>query len=545
MDDKLQHVIQHLDGVVETKKGYQALCPAHDDHSPSLSIERGDRQAVVMICQSQGCSAEEIIRSIPDLTWRDFMSHGSGREEPVYNSRDAKGRLVGRVKRTKDKNFIWKRPNGEHGLGGEGTDAQPLYNAQAVSAVPRDEPILLVEGQGCADAANDADIPTVATQTGAQNTPRPESLEVLRDRTVVLWADNDDAGRDHMDRIGTMLKSLDCKVRWFEWEEAPDKGDVKDYLALGLDPTELKQQVTYAPEFHQEYDPMKHGSATFEADLAEADKLVDDYSNSAGGIIGIRTGIPKMDNWTKGLMPSHSYIVGATTGSGKSVLVGEIAAAASLTGHRVLLSMTEMKPVDYLLRTACYVAGVKYFKLRDGRATDGEKASVKEAFRKIASLSLFRDPKGAEGTDRLEAEIVRHGPELVIVDYIQEVRTPTSYSREREVATVMDDLKELARKYNVAMVVAAQLNRDAYGREPDINHIRESSVIGLAADDVWLLHRPDEGEENEEMYLYCRKSRHGKKGHFPVWFVPGQNWITDENPNGYQAPPSAQEGMGW
>ena len=41
---------------------WQALCPAHEDHSPSLSITLGDDGRVLLKCFA-GCSFEEICRA--------------------------------------------------------------------------------------------------------------------------------------------------------------------------------------------------------------------------------------------------------------------------------------------------------------------------------------------------------------------------------------------------------------------------------------------------------------------------------------------------
>jgi len=44
--------------------GWIALCPAHDDHTPSLSIQRGTKQEVVFTCQSQHCEQAAILKAI-------------------------------------------------------------------------------------------------------------------------------------------------------------------------------------------------------------------------------------------------------------------------------------------------------------------------------------------------------------------------------------------------------------------------------------------------------------------------------------------------
>jgi hypothetical protein len=45
--------------------GYVTLCPAHDDHTPSLSLDVGDTQAVVWCCQVR-CSNDAVMRAMID-----------------------------------------------------------------------------------------------------------------------------------------------------------------------------------------------------------------------------------------------------------------------------------------------------------------------------------------------------------------------------------------------------------------------------------------------------------------------------------------------
>src|SRR5437667_3687098 len=51
----LDEILQHFHAVKRVGQQYQALCPAHDDHDPSLSIREGDH-AILFTCQSRHCA---------------------------------------------------------------------------------------------------------------------------------------------------------------------------------------------------------------------------------------------------------------------------------------------------------------------------------------------------------------------------------------------------------------------------------------------------------------------------------------------------------
>jgi hypothetical protein len=54
---------------------------------------------------------------------------------------------------------------------------------------------------------------------------------VLRGFDVVLWADNDDPGRSHMERVADQLDGVANTVAVFTWHGAPEKGDAADHPA--------------------------------------------------------------------------------------------------------------------------------------------------------------------------------------------------------------------------------------------------------------------------------------------------------------------------
>ena len=46
-------------------KGYKALCPAHEDVNPSLSIKAGDKHPYVIKCHA-GCEYQAIMEALKD-----------------------------------------------------------------------------------------------------------------------------------------------------------------------------------------------------------------------------------------------------------------------------------------------------------------------------------------------------------------------------------------------------------------------------------------------------------------------------------------------
>jgi len=61
---KARVLVERLDFCRETSPGkWKARCPAHDDHSPSLSIKDLDGGRVLIHCHA-GCSPESVVSSV-------------------------------------------------------------------------------------------------------------------------------------------------------------------------------------------------------------------------------------------------------------------------------------------------------------------------------------------------------------------------------------------------------------------------------------------------------------------------------------------------
>jgi len=60
-----------LEGVRKQAGGYLARCPAHKDHTPSLSIGEGDDGRVLLHCWA-GCETRAIVAAM-GLRWSDLF----------------------------------------------------------------------------------------------------------------------------------------------------------------------------------------------------------------------------------------------------------------------------------------------------------------------------------------------------------------------------------------------------------------------------------------------------------------------------------------
>ena len=93
-------------------------------------------------------------------------------------------------------------------------------------------PVFLVEGEKAVNACIAVGLLALCPPGGAGAKDFGASLDVLQGREVVLWADNDDAGRALMRRISAVLGDQPTSIRYVS-VDLPPKGDAFDYFGQG------------------------------------------------------------------------------------------------------------------------------------------------------------------------------------------------------------------------------------------------------------------------------------------------------------------------
>jgi 5S rRNA maturation endonuclease (ribonuclease M5) len=280
----VEKVLEAVDYYEARANGFWCLCPAHDDHDPSLHVEEAEDGSALFKCRA-GCDQADVLAaletrglkkcdlfpkaSLPNETssmnghskGARSASSGRGRLAASYHVKDASGCLVAvheRWEGSSGKRFLWRHPNGGYSRKGEIRPASlPLYGSEAAANWPEDSAIILVEGEKPADALRSVGLRrALGTVTGANGTHEAEALEILAGRRVILWPDNDAPGRTHMHRHAERLQGIASAVHWYEWEAALEKDDAADHPAVmsgdrtGLEElaNELKAAPAYKPD---------------------------------------------------------------------------------------------------------------------------------------------------------------------------------------------------------------------------------------------------------------------------------------------------------
>lgn len=259
------------------------------------------------------------------------------------------------------------------------------------------------------------------------------------------------------------------------------------------------------------------------------------------GIVGVPSGLLKLDSITNGFQKSELTIIAARPSMGKTALL--IAMIRNMSaGFKIPVAMfsLEMAKNELMFRLMSAESDVHLEKIRSGKLTNEEAERVIQKTKMIESAPLYIDDNSTITIMEIRARARRLKAEkniqIVVIDYLQLMHEPNSFSREQEISTISRGLKVLAKELDIAVIALAQLSRDVEKRggnkKPILADLRESGAIEQDADVVGFLFRPeyygqkvyDDGSSTQGvMEIIIAKHRNGPIGTAKVKFI---SWLT-------------------
>jgi putative DNA primase/helicase len=261
-------VIEKQGTALEHVKGdeYIGLCPFHDDHTPSLTVNANKQiwlcrtcpgkngkphlggdvfdflttmgntlpQAIAIVKGETSESATPVKRQHTDITktlqWthiqapaaptlQDYQHYKYGQPDKIYRYNNKNGYCAGYVCRFELPDgketlpFIYAK-NGNSGATewrylGFQNPYRPLYAADLIDANP-DATVVMVEGEKCADFINEI-LPSsefvATTWIGGAGQVGKTDMSQLDTRRVIFWPDNDEPGDKCMRYAASVIKS--------------------------------------------------------------------------------------------------------------------------------------------------------------------------------------------------------------------------------------------------------------------------------------------------------------------------------------------------
>ena len=207
-------------------------------------------------------AAFSVILPVPDAASQPPRCHAQhGQASALWRYADAQGQTLGYVARfeTPAGKVILPLCFGQYGTGRPQwvwkalPEPRPLYNLPSLTAVPDNAPVLLVEGEKTADAAQEL-FPHCAalTWSGGANAVGKADWSPLTGRVVIIWPDNDEPGFKGALEIASLLKSTAASIRVvLPSASLPEKWDVADPAPEGFNPHAALQDALTVEDFYR------------------------------------------------------------------------------------------------------------------------------------------------------------------------------------------------------------------------------------------------------------------------------------------------------
>lgn len=258
---------------------------------------------------------------------------------------------------------------------------------------------------------------------------------------------------------------------------------------------------------------------------------LDTRRRSENKIAGKRTGSPELDRKLGGYVPGDVIVVAGRPGMGKTAFAVSAGLLHCSVGGKVLMFSIEMPESQIVDRALAAQSGVFGSKIRNADLTDGDMFQLSAV--KLPD-TFFVNDSARITIENLTAVVrnyvTKHGITLVIVDYLQLIKSETKRNREQEIAHISGTIKRCAKEAGVTMMPLAQLSRTVEQRGNDktplLSDLRESGSIEQDADVVIFPFRPDYyaaeavNKYEEDALAIIAKNRSGSTGAIPVKFQP-------------------------
>lgn len=405
--------------------------------------------------------------------------------------------------------------------------AMQLWNGAAIEKAAG-KALFVTEGIFDALSLEELGYPAVAL-CGAANTGRlMQALDTreAKPERVILAGDSDAAGqgmngklREQLTARGIACAALalpgDCK----DVNEALVQD--RDALQAACEAAATAQEVQQQPTLEDEF-------------LA--------YLGRRGGAAVMSTGIAGLDKALDGGLHAGLTVMGAVSSMGKTSLMLQMADTLAAAGRNVLFITIEMSRMELIAKSAVRGTKARARPLLDGKLPEEKVRGLISAYRQKTGGRVELCEPDAPLTpafldEKVSAFCEQHENPALFLDYLQLVAPARAGMTEKQTAdAAVAMLKQLARRYDLPVMAASSLNREAYrpgSAEPGMSAFKESGSVEYSADLLLVLkYRTDADKEIKtgprHLVLTILKNRFGATGEsIPLDYEPEKELFRD------------------
>lgn len=206
-------------------KGWEALCPCHDDHKPSLSIAVGTKRKVVAKCHA-GCHFEDIAFALfpgSDIPAKTF-TYTDRNDKPLYRT----------MRIGKEKNFtVQSYVRGKWKKGMELNPKRVPYRLpQLIKGIKAGMEVWVVEGEKDVETLRSKGQIATCNVFGAGKWTC-DLVDHFKGAKVTIVADKDEAGFIHARSVWEQIRVVTKSIRIVQAAGDDNVNDSSDHFAAG------------------------------------------------------------------------------------------------------------------------------------------------------------------------------------------------------------------------------------------------------------------------------------------------------------------------
>ncbi len=260
---KVQVLLSRFHNIEPSGVGKKVICPSHPDVVASLTIDLDLVAGRILLCCHAGCDTATILKALgytkengePD--WSALFLHeliGGRRCIAKYDYIDEHGRLLYQKLRFEPKTFSLRQPTPQgdwYPMLSPGL-RRVVYHLDEIQGQPV---VFIPEGEKDVDRLRSIGLIATCNDSGAsKNSQRPKwmaahssQLKEAGVESIVVLADNDDAGRAHAASVAQSCTAAGMQAKVIHLAGLTEHGDVSDWLDRGHTRHELETIVAAAP----------------------------------------------------------------------------------------------------------------------------------------------------------------------------------------------------------------------------------------------------------------------------------------------------------
>lgn len=216
----------------------------------------------------------------------------------------------------------------------------------------------------------------------------------------------------------------------------------------------------------------------------------DRVAGKGQGII-VKTGFKKIDEHTGGFTPGELVLISGWRGVGKSAFCHNIAEYMAVKERLpVAIFSPGITKEELIQRIIAAKTGISIRRLTLGTFEAFKWGRITGAVAELYDAPLYIDDskdQKIEGITKAIGELAKMcAVRLIIIDSLQYIQGG------REIGSNLQSLKNLARKYQVPLIVTAELCDAIIRGRPDFTDLRTAGICEEDADTVVFIHRSTE-----------------------------------------------------